>query len=69
MSRMAWAILAFIIALSVFWWTRTEIIFGDVESKGVASEVTEWVKLAVSVVSLGIGLINLRLALSKDSEK
>lgn len=51
--------------LVVLAFTRFGVIFSDVEAKSAASEITEWIKLAVALVTLLIGLVNLRLALHK----
>ena len=64
MGRWIIVIAAFAIAAAVFWATRIDLLFGDTETKG-ASDMTEWVKLAISLVSLAIGIVNLRLALAK----
>lgn len=66
MGRWILIVLAFAIAAVVFWMTRTDLLFGDVEAKGGVSEMTEWIKLAISVVGLLIGLVNLRIALAKE---
>lgn len=64
-----WLLAASFIVLAVLLLAFTNIrsMFSDVETKG-PTEITEWVKLAVSIVSLLVGIVNLRLALVKKSE-
>ena len=59
------AVIALVIAIAVFWGTRTDLMFGGTETKG-AADLTEWVKLGISMVSLAIGVVNLRMALAKE---
>lgn len=61
------AILFLTLSFAMFAWFYFPQRPHDVETKGPA-EITEWVKLAVAVVTLIIGLINLRLALSNKDK-
>ena len=57
-------IVLILVAAALIFWTNMTVLFTDVEVKG-ASEITEWVKLAIAIVSLLIGLVNLRIAMKK----
>lgn len=65
MNRLAIGVVLLVVGVLLVVWIGNGPLFSGIESKGLASEITEWVKLAVAFVTLLIGIVNLRLALRK----
>lgn len=61
------SILSFGVTVVLLAWFLVSGASSDIETKGPA-EITEWIKLAVALVTLLIGIINLRIALTKNKE-